>query len=93
MHNIFLCTLFFILLTIESGIAQKTKTVSFASGSVTIKEGISQIEKQTGYSIAYEQSGLNLSQVVSLSLKEGDINQALQQLLNDTQYTFKIKGY
>lgn len=83
-----------ILLIAVAGSAQYlTRKVSFQKDRITIKEAIIQIEKQTGYSIAYEQSGLDLSRVVSLSVKNADINHTLKLLLKDTGYTYKIKGY
>ena len=41
--------------------AQETANkVSILSDAITMEEALAEIEKQTGYSIAYEQSALNL---------------------------------
>lgn len=94
MRNISLCMLLFMLYTIVPGISQNLdKTITMICDKITIKEAITQIEKQTGYSIAYEQSELNLAQVISLSLINKEINIVMKQLLKNTQYSFKIIGY
>lgn len=96
MHKLFQGSLFFLLLllTMASGVTQNpVKSLSLPHRGLTVKEAIEQIEKQTGYSIAYEQSGLDLDRVISLPLKKADIHRALQDLLKNTGYTYKIKGY
>ena len=48
--------------------AQETANkVSILSDAITMEEAFAEIEKQTGYSIAYEQSALNLKKKLSLS--------------------------
>ena len=61
--------------------------------NISLKEAFEQIELQTDYSIAYEQSNLNLKKMQSLSLKSTSIEKALTQILKGTGYTYKIKGY
>lgn len=71
----------------------KGKTISIQNKSISVKEALAAIERQTGYSIAYEQAVLDLNKMVRLSLKEADVDQALAEILKDGQYTYRIKGY
>lgn len=85
--------LFFVF--ISSGAVSQTneKKISIQNGSISLKEAFSQIEEQTGYSIAYEQLTLDLNKKISLSLENADIDKALTHILNEGQYTYKITGY
>lgn len=74
--------------------AQEIQTkVTIQSQAISLKEVFYQIEKQTGYSIAYEQSEVNLGKVISLSLTHADVEYALKEILKGTGYTYKISGY
>ena len=53
------------------------------------KKPFEQIELQTDYSIAYEQSNLNLKKRQALSLKSASIEKALTQILKGTGYIYK----
>ncbi len=82
------------LFLVSSVIAQNTnKKVTIQNKSISLKEAFSLIEQQTGYSIAYEQSKLDLKKKISLSLKDADIDKALKQTLKDTNHGYKITGY
>ncbi|TFD93774.1 prevent-host-death protein [Dysgonomonas capnocytophagoides] len=69
------------------------KKITIQERNISIKEAFTKIEQQTGYSIAYEQSKLDLKKKISLSLKDADINKALSQILKDSKHSYKIKGY
>jgi len=74
--------------------AQNTdKKVTIRNKNISIKDALSRIEQQTGYSAAYEQSTLDLTKKISLSLKNADINHALEQILKGTVHVYKIRGY
>lgn len=82
------------LFLFSSAIAQNTsKKVTIQHKNISLKEAFSQIEQQTGYSIAYEQSILDLKKKISLSLKDTDTDKALKQILKDTNHDYKINGY
>lgn len=74
--------------------AQNTeKRVTIHHKNISLKEAFLQIEQQTGYSIAYEQSNLNLNKTQTLSLDNVNIDHALMQVLKGTGHIYKIKGY
>ena len=57
------------------------------------KEAFAEIELQTGYSIAYELSTVDVKKKISLSLENQSIDEALSQILKETRYSYKITGY
>ena len=88
-------TILIIMLILPSAaFAQKKKqTVTIQQTNISLQDAFAQIEAQTNYSIAYEQSAFDMNKMVALSLKEADIENALKQILKETQYTYKITGY
>ena len=70
----------------------KEKKITIQNKNISLKEAFAQIETQTGYSIAYEQSNLNIEKKHSLSFKNVTIDKAMAQLLKETGYVYKIKG-
>ena len=85
--------LFFSILSLTALSQNAEKKITIQNKNISLKEAFEQIELQTDYSIAYEQSNLNLKKRQSLSLKSASIEKALTQILKGTGYTYKIKGY
>lgn len=85
--------LFFAFLPYMVIAQSKENKITIQDKSISLKVLFEQIEKQTTYSIAYEQSALDLSKRISLSLKNTDINAVLKIALKETKHTYKIKGY
>ncbi|WP_294476269.1 carboxypeptidase-like regulatory domain-containing protein [uncultured Bacteroides sp.] len=85
--------LFFILLPFAAHAQDGDKRITIQNKHISLKDVFAQIESQTGYSVAYEQSDLNIENKVSLSLKEASIDKAMAQILKNTGYAYKIKGY
>ena len=85
--------LFFSFLSLTAIPQNAEKKITIQNKNISLKEAFEQIELQTGYSIAYEQSDLDLSRKQSLSLKSASIDKAMKQVLKGTGYTYKIKGY
>lgn len=50
-------------------------------------------KKQTGFSIAYSRSELDLNKTISLFLDKVEIDEAISQILKGTNLTYKINGY
>jgi hypothetical protein len=71
----------------------QNKTITIQGKNIPLKDIFEQIEKQTGYSIAFNQSEIDLTKQVSISLNNADIDKALSQVLMQTPYSFKINGY
>ena len=52
--------LFFPFLSLTTIAQNKDKKITIQNKNISLKEAFAQIETQTGYSIAYEQSNLNI---------------------------------
>lgn len=85
--------LFFIFLPLMANAQKEEKRITIQNKNISLKEAFAQIESQTGYSIAYEQSGLNIDKRLSLLLKKVTLSKALTQILRNTGHEYKIKGY
>lgn len=85
--------LFFTFLSLSVVAQSGEKKITIQSQSISLREAFIQIEQQTGYSIAYEQSDLDVERKRSLSLKDASIDKALTQILKNTPYIYKLKGY
>ena len=88
--TIFVWWLCFSLISAAQNSEQK---ITIENKNITIKEAFASIEQQTEYTIAYEQSMLNLKKRLSLSLRNASIDKTLTQILEDTEFTYEIKGY
>lgn len=85
--------LLFIHTSFATTAQNKEQKITIQSERILLKEAFTLIEQQTEYSIAYEQSTLDLKKELSLSLKKASIDKALRQTLRDTGHAYKIKGY
>ena len=61
--------LFFTFLSLTTIAQNKDKKITIQNKNISLKEAFAQIETQTGYSIAYEQSNLNIEKKHSFVLK------------------------
>ena len=78
--------LFFSILSLTAISQNAEKKITIQNKNISLKEAFEQIELQTDYSIAYEQSNLNLKKRQALSLKSASIEKALTQILKGTGY-------
>lgn len=66
--------------------------VSIKRNSLTIKEAFHEIKKQTGMSVAYNQSKLNDSQSILLDMNDKPLSEVLAAILKDTEFSYELKG-
>ena len=83
---------FIALLSILPSLAFAQKIVTLVENNVPLKQVFAKIESQTGYSFAYNQSKIDTSRRVSLSLRNTDIQVALSAVLRGTGCEYKISG-
>ncbi|MDR1202806.1 MAG: carboxypeptidase-like regulatory domain-containing protein [Tannerellaceae bacterium] len=88
--RVFILTI--LLLASVYGMAQE-KTVNIREKSISLSEAFEQIEKQTGYSIAYGQSKPDIKKKISLSLTNATLEESLTAMLKGTGLTYIINGY
>ncbi len=74
-------------------IAQDQKQKVTISGyQLTIKDAFEEVEKQTGMTIAYNESLINVKQTVSVNISNKSLSEALTEILKNTNTTFNIKN-
>lgn len=66
--------------------------ISIKKSNLTIKEAFQEIEKQTGMSVAYNQSKLNDSQKISLNETDKSLSDVLDSILKNTEFDYELKG-
>lgn len=91
-YKIFISISFLFIFSVLSA-QERDRKVTIQEKDITLKEVFSRIEKQTGYTIAYEQSKLDLKKKISVSLNNINLNKALSEVLKNTGFTYKITGY
>lgn len=91
--NKILLFLFFAFLSFNATAQNDKKQITIQNKNISLKEAFAEIELQTGYSIAYELSTVDVKKKISLSLENQSIDKALSQILKDTRYSYKITGY
>ncbi len=85
--------LFFVFLTFSVVAQNGEKKITILNKNISLKEAFLQIEQQTGYSVAYEQSNLDIDKKIPLALNEASIDQAITRILKGTRHIYRIKGY
>lgn len=60
--------------------------------NITIKEALADVERQSGMFIAYNESRLHADEVISLNLNQVSLDVAMDKILEDTGFTYKIQG-
>lgn len=85
--------LFFAFLSLAVMAQSGEKRVNLQNKNITLGEAFLQIEHQTGYSVAYKQTKLDIDSRLPVALKDADIDKALTEILKSTGYTYRIKGY
>lgn len=87
---------FLILLSfsfIPNFLSAQEKKITIQEKSISIEKAFEQIEKQTGYSIAYGQSKIDVKKKISLTLKNVSLDKALTEVLKSTGLSYKTNGY
>lgn len=72
--------------------AQNAKKISIKKEKVSLKEALTEIEKQTKMSVAYNESQLGADKTISLNVVDATIEKALDQILKGTGFAYKIQG-
>lgn len=87
-----LASLFILLLLPLSIMAQLNANITIDNSYITLKEAFRAIETQTGYHFAYNVSKIDTSRKVFVSLRNMDIDSAINSVLRNTGYTYKTNG-
>ena len=77
-----------IVFTYASGHAQ---TVTLSSGNITLSDAFKEIRKQTGYNYLWSARNVASDQVVSVSLREAPVEEAIEHLLRSLPLTYQLE--
>lgn len=70
----------------------QNQTVRIKGKDITIKSAFEQIEKQTGLTIAYDASALNVNQQIKREVKATKLNDVLNEVLKGTESEFVFQN-
>lgn len=80
---------FFVIIS-NSLFAQNEITIK--NNNITIKEALAEVEKQSHSNLNYNESKLQSNKVINLNLQQSSLDEALNEILKGTGFTFKISG-
>jgi TonB-linked SusC/RagA family outer membrane protein len=83
---------FCLILMMAGTIAVNAQKVSFSGERVTLQKAFEKIESVSKYKFQYNATQLNLGKMVTLDQKNADVLQVVNQILEGTGYSYKIKG-
>lgn len=84
-------TLFIVLLSSQYVLAQQQK-ITLTEGQKTIQVAFEEIEKQAKMAIAYNESVINVQQVIDVNIANKTLPEAMAAILKGTNTTYKIQG-
>lgn len=86
--------LIIILLSVSSSFTLfgQNQPITLSGNKIPLLKAFETIEKQTQFSITYNQTRLNVNQAVSVDFKNKPVSYVLDQLLKGTGVTYKIEG-
>lgn len=90
--SLFRVSLLFFLFSFTQQTVASSQSITLPSHSITIKDAFSEIEEQTGMSIDYDESVINLNKRVKASVNNKSLNEALALILKESGCTFVIKS-
>lgn len=78
-------------LSISLNISAQTQSVSIQKTNATIADIFEEIEKQTGLTIAFNTSTIDVTQKRSIQVKNQSLEEVLSEVLKGTKTTFRIQ--
>lgn len=87
------CITFFCCLMFAQTVlfAQSNVKITIKKNEITLREALTEVEKQSKMSIAYNESQLGGSKRISLNVKGLPLEQALKAILKGTGFGYKVK--
>ena len=78
--SLFRVSLMFFFFFVQQTVAS-SQSITLPSHNITIKDAFSEIEKQTGMSVDYDESVINLNKQVNASVNNKSLNETLALIL------------
>lgn len=86
------CITFLLLLFAQTVLfAQSNVKITIKKNEITLREALTEVEKQSKMSVAYNESQLGGSKRISLNVSELPLEQALKVILKGTGFSYKLK--
>ena len=87
------CITFFCCLLFAQTVlfAQSNVKITIKKNEITLREALTEVEKQSKMSVAYNESQLGGSKRISLNVSELPLEQALKVILKGTGFSYKLK--
>lgn len=85
------CITFFCCLLFAQTVlfAQSNVKITIKKNEITLREALTEVEKQSKMSVAYNESQLGGSKRISLNVSELPLEQALKVILKGTGFSYK----
>lgn len=81
-----------LLLFVSASLMAQENKVSVTGRDITIKQAFEQIEAQSKYTIAYNLTKFDVGRKISPNIKNAPLKEALDIILKDSGFTFKVNG-
>ncbi len=91
-HQLTTRLLLLVMLLIVPLCMKAQSNVTLQGEQITLREAFRAIEKQTGMSVDYDGTQINVNKVVNVRNVNGSVNQVLTTILKGTGYVFTITG-
>jgi hypothetical protein len=85
-------SILFLIIPVTFLYAQE-KQISIQEKNISLENAFEQIERQTGYSIAFNAAKIDVKKKIPLSLKNASLEEALSVILKDTGLSYTMNGY
>lgn len=83
---------FCLLLMAATSYAQTSAKITIQKKNISVIEALKEVEKQSDYSVGYNDSQLKNKPALNLDLKAVTLENALSQILRNTGFTYQFKG-
>ena len=70
----------------------QSQRISIAAKNKTLLSVFEEIEKQTGLSIAYNQTKLNINKVINQDFNDKILSSVITELLKDSGFSYRLEG-
>lgn len=82
----YFCSFLFFFISIS--VISQNQSVNITGTNITIKSVFEQIEKQTGLTVAWDESAIDVNQRINIELKTNKLNETLTEVLKGTNSEF-----
>ena len=92
MRNVSVIGIVVALMLCSTDLGAQTKKVTIVSSSATVGQVLKDIESQTGYLFVYNTSNIDVSENVSLNLKDVAVSEVLEKILANQDVKWHLEG-